>query len=152
VTVTFSSVRPNQKRTGTLYFRVNDWLADNTVINMRASYRWGADESGTTNWAPVLVGPGNANASWVWMSVDPTAAWPGATHNFFSDRFVPGEGVVTWLNTPSGVKALDLRTTADSFGRARIDFKSTGLRPGTYSFVLYGARSNLTALATFYVW
>lgn len=72
-------------------------------------------------------------------------------HRFFTDRFIPGEGIIPWLNTPSGVKPLDVRATADSYGRVRLDLASTGLAPGNYGLVLYGARSNLTAVAGFTV-
>ena len=67
-------------------------------------------------------------------------------------RFIPGEGIYTWLNTPDGVKGLELRGVADQLGRVWLDFPSTGLRPGTYQIVAYGARSNLTGVATFYIW
>jgi hypothetical protein len=78
--------------------------------------------------------------------------YAGTTHHFFSDRFIPGEGIITWLNTPDGVEALELRGQADLMGRVWIDFESNWRRSGAYSLVLYGARSNLTGVATFYVW
>jgi hypothetical protein len=155
VTVTFGRISPGEYRTATIIFRVNGWLPDNTVIHMRATAAWsdGAGGGSTrTNWAPILVSPANASAGWVWTEVDPLGGWPGTNHRFFSDRFIPGEGIVTWINTPGGVKPLDLRGTADRDGRVTLDFRSSGLPAGTYSLVLYGARSNLTGVATFYVW
>jgi hypothetical protein len=154
VTVTFGRLKAGGYRPATLFFRVAGDLADQTVISMRATYTWwdaGGDASWRTNWAPVLVGSGNASASWLWLAVEPVSGRAGTTHHFFSDRFIPQEGIVTWLNTPSGVEPLDLRGVADSYGRIWLDFRSAGLAPGTYSLVLYGARSNLTAVATFYV-
>jgi hypothetical protein len=155
VSVTFGPLKANKSRAATLYFRVSGSLADNTVLSMRAAYGWSdgrRDSGGTSNWAPVLVGGGNDSAAWVWTRVDPVGGYAGTTHHFFSDRFIPGEGIITWLNTPDAVEALDLRGQADLMGRAWIDFKSNWRRPGTYSLVLYGARSNLTGVATFYVW
>ena len=154
VTVTFGPIAPGQSVTAQVRFTVSTTLPDDTVINMRASYDWsdaGGSSSWRTNWAPLLVGSGNATASWLWMTVNPSAGAPGTTHRFFTDRFIPGEGIVTWLNTPAGVKALTLKGTADTYGRVTLDFSSSGLAPGNYSLVAYGARSNLTAVASFTV-
>jgi hypothetical protein len=154
VTVTFGSLEADRARTATIFFRVNRTLPDNTVLTMRAVYTWNdeqGDGHGSSNWAPVLVGGGNDSAPWVWVQVDPFAGRAGTTHHFFSDRFIPGEGVVTWLNTPDGVKPLELRGIADPMGRVWLDLKSSGLRPASYQIVLYGARSNLTGVASFNV-
>jgi len=154
VTVTLGPLKSGKSRTATLYFRVNGSLADNTVLSVRATYEWSDERhgsGGSTNWAPVLVGGGNDSAPWVWTVVDPVAGVAGTRHHFFSDRFIPGEGIVTWLNTPDGVKSLELRGEADPMGRIWLDFVSSGRRPGSYSLVLYGARSNLTGVATFEV-
>jgi hypothetical protein len=154
VTVTFGGLKSDASRTATIFFRVNRVLPDDTVLSMRASYTWNderRDGQGSSNWAPVLVGGGNDSAPWVWVRVDPFAGAAGTTHHFFSDRFIPGEGVVTWLNTPDGVRPLELRGIADPMGRVWLDLKSSGLRPASYQIVLYGARSNLTGVASFNV-
>lgn len=153
--VTFGPVAAGEYRTARIIFRVNTTLPDKTVISTRASYSWSDRRSGgawTSNWAPVLIGAGNESAPWVWVAGDPLGGWPGTTHHFFTDRYIPGEGIYTWLNAPDGVRPLELRGVADSMGRVWLDFQSSGLRPGTYQLVLYGARSNLTGVATFYVW
>jgi hypothetical protein len=59
--------------------------------------------------------------------------------------------VIAWLNTPSGVKPLELRGTADIYGRVSLSFSSAGLASGNYGLVAYGARSGLTAVAGFTV-
>jgi hypothetical protein len=154
VTVTFGPLKAGKARAATLYFHVNGTLFENTVISERASFSWsgeGGHGGGTSNWAPLLVGSSNDSAPWVWTTVDPVSGLAGTTHHFFSDRFIPGEGIITWINTPDGVEPLDLRGQADLMGRVWIDFKSNFRRAGTYSLVLYGARSNLTGVATFYV-
>jgi hypothetical protein len=153
--VSFGPLEEGEYRTAVIIFHVNATLPDQAVISMRASYTWSDRRDGgdwKSNWAPVLVGAGNESAPWVWLTVDPLGGWPGTTHHFYTDRYIPGEGIYTWLNTPDGVRALELRGIADSMGRVWLDFQSAGLRPGTYQLVLYGARSNLTAVATFYVW
>lgn len=155
VTVDFNDVAPGELRKATIVFRVKSGLADGTVISMRATTSWSDDRAGgawRSNWAPILAGKTNDSAAWVWLTVDPLGGYAGSNHRFFSDRFIPGEGIVTWLNTPTGVRALDLRGLADTYGRVTLDFRSTNLSPGTYSLVVFGARSNLTAIATFYVW
>jgi hypothetical protein len=154
VDVTFGRLAAGEYRTAAIIFRVSGGLADRTVISMRARYRWDDHRSGgdwRSNWAPVLVGVGNASAPWVPLWVEPLAGAAGTTHHFFSDRFIPSEGIYTWLNTPQGVRPLALRGVADLLGRVWLDFSSAGLPPGTYQLVTYGARSNLTGVATFIV-
>jgi hypothetical protein len=152
VTATFGPIGAGESASGTVVFRVSANLANDTVLSVRAAYTWSdnaRDGDGRSNWAPVLVGSGNDSAPWAWTIVGPTAGAAGTTHRFFSDRFIPSEGIITWLNTPSGVKPLELRGLADGMGRVYLDFKSAGLAPGTYQLVLYGARSALTGVATF---
>jgi hypothetical protein len=155
VTATFNDVAPGELRKATIVFRVNRNLPNGAVISTRATTSWSDDRDGSSwrsNWAPILAGQTNDSAPWVWLAVEPLGGYSGANHRFFSDRFIPGEGVVSWLNTPNGVRALDLRGIADEFGRVTLDFQSSGLTPGAHSLVVYGARSNLIAIATFYVW
>jgi hypothetical protein len=155
VTVTFGPVARDEYRTGRLVFEVNTTLPNDTVLDLRPRYEW-VDERGDhgdylTNWAPVLVGNGPATAPWVWTQVTPGSGPVGTVHTFVSNRFTPGEGIITWLNTPRGVQSLDLRGTVDSRGNVALEFASTDLRPGTYQLVMFGARSNLTGVATFVV-
>ncbi|HEU5101894.1 MAG TPA: hypothetical protein VFU22_22890 [Roseiflexaceae bacterium] len=155
VDVTFGPVSAGEYRTAAIVFRVRDNLAYRMVISMRANYSWSDHRSGgawRSNWAPVVVGAGNESAPWVPLLVEPISGTVGTTHHFYTDRFIPSEGIYTWLNTPHGVEPLELRGVADSLGRVWLDFSSKGLRPGTYQLVTYGARSNLTGVATFYVW
>ncbi len=154
VVVRFGPVAPGAERSATLFFRVNAFLPDNTVLSVRADYAWDDGRGGgewRSNWAPVLVGGGNDNADWVWVTADRLSGPAGTTFTFFSDRFIPGEGVHLWLNTPTGVAPLDRREIADLFGRVWVDFSSAGLAPGSYQIVLYGARSQLTGVQTFIV-
>jgi hypothetical protein len=155
VAINFGRFAPGEYRTGTIIFRAINSLPDNAVIDTRASFSWsddGVGGSGWSNWAPVLGGGQNDSAPWVWLSVNPVGGYPGTVHRFYTDRFIPGEGIRVWLNTPNGVQGVDLRPVADSMGRVTVDFRNTGLVRGAHSLVLNGARSNLTAIATFYVW
>lgn len=155
VVVTFGKLASEDSRKGTIVFEVAGNLANSTVLDMRASYGWSDKRGGggpyLSNWAPVVVSNGPATGSWVWVQATPTSAPAGSTHTFMSNRFAPGEGVVTWLNTPQGVQALDLRGTTNSEGALSLQFSSTGLKPGVYQIVLYGMRTQLTGVATFTV-
>jgi hypothetical protein len=155
IEVTFGPIDGKAGRTGMLVFDVATTLGNDSILDTRPSYLWWDDQddygSYRTNWAPVLVGNGPATAPWVWAEVRPTAGVPGTVHSFLSNRFAPGEGIITWLNTSSGVRALDLRGVVDSQGVIILDFSSTGLRRGKYQLVLYGARSQLTGVASFTV-
>ncbi|GAB4210654.1 MAG: hypothetical protein OHK0022_44120 [Roseiflexaceae bacterium] len=155
VVVTFGPLDRQGSRSGKLVFEVGGTLANGTVLDVRPSYTW-VDERGVigpqnSNWAPVVIANGPANGAWIWTQVTPASGSAGTTHTFLTNRFIPGEGVVTWLNTPSGVRPLDLKGVADSQGSISLAFASTGLRPGTYQMVLYGMRSQLTGVATFTV-
>ena len=154
VTVTLAPIAAGAARTATIIFRVSSTLPNSTVISMRAAYRWD-DARGSaawrTNWAPLLVGNGNESGSWAWMEVRPVSGISGTTFHFLTDRFIPLEGVIVLLKTPGGTQPTVLRPFADEYGRACVDFASRGLPPGTYSLVLYGARSQIYAIANFYV-
>jgi hypothetical protein len=155
VEVTFGPVDGKAGRTGLLVFEVAAALSNGTILDMRPSYTWwdGTSEEGPyrANWPPVIVGEGPASAPWVATGVTPTVGEAGTIHTFESNRFAPGEGIITWLNTPSGVRALDLRGLADSQGAVSLTFSSAGLSPGNYQLVLYGGRSQLTGVASFTV-
>jgi hypothetical protein len=154
-TVTFGPLAAGEERLGTVYLKVAGNLADNTVISVRDSFDWSDKRDGGrhhSNWMPVVAANGDADSPWVWLYINQVSGKPGTVHKFFTDRFIPGERVTTWLNLPTGaVKALDLKATADSEGRIWLEFASTGLTPGNYSMVVYGNRSQLTALASFVV-
>ncbi|HEU4321514.1 MAG TPA: hypothetical protein VFS21_00060 [Roseiflexaceae bacterium] len=155
VVVTFGPLDRQSSRTGKLVFEVGGTLANGTILDVRPSYTW-VDERGVigpqpSNWAPVVIANGPSNGAWVWTQVTPASGPAGTTHTFLSNRFIPGEGVVTWLNTPRGVQPLDLKGVADNQGSISLAFASTGLTPGTYQLVLYGMRSQLTGVATFTV-
>jgi hypothetical protein len=155
VEFTFGPLAVGKSRTAAIIFRVKEEVTYSTVISMRASYDWSDHRDGGawhSNWAPVVTGAGNESAPWVPLLVDPLGGYSGTTHHFYTDRYIPSEGIYTWLNTPHGVEPLELRGTADLLGRVWLDLPSTGLSPGTYQLVTYGARSNLTGVATFYVW
>jgi hypothetical protein len=154
VVVTFGALGEQRSRLAYVYFRVNRLLADNTVLNVRPNYRW-SDARGTSersaNWAPVVVGGGNENGAYLWMLVQPVTGLPGELRTFYSNRFVPGEVVTTWLNTRSGVMALDVTTTADGLGQVWMDYRPERLAPGSYQLVAYGNKSRRAAVATFVV-
>jgi hypothetical protein len=154
LTITFGRLGGGKMRSGFIDFKVNDRLTDTTVIDVRSSFRWSDEDrggNGRGNWAPVLVGGGNDTAPFVWLIVEPVRGSANETRTFFSDRFVPGENVVTWLNTPRGVKPLDVASAVDPSGRVWLSYRPSDLTPGTYQIVAHGTRSRLTGVASFVV-
>lgn len=153
--IKFGQLKVEQQRTAQLQMRVAASLPDNTVINMWAGYSWsgdvGASAAKSSNAAPVLVGPTNETSSWVWMTVTPTQGPGGTTYTFFSDRFLPGEQIFTWLNSSDGAIGTDFSTEADENGRVQFDYANAALTPGSYQMVLLGKRSELTAVTNFVV-
>jgi hypothetical protein len=154
-TVTFGPLGPGKTRTGKIFVKVGGALPHGTLLDVRAGYSWrdGADGGQRrSNWAPVLVGSGPSDAPYVWVQVTPDRGPAGTQHRFYSNRFLPGEPVSTWLNMPDrSVRALSLRGSADGDGALTLAYASTGLARGTYQIVLYGQRSGLTGVATFIV-
>jgi len=151
-TVHFGPLGDGARRSGKVFLRVNSSLAYQTLLNVRATYRWGGSgDSRLSNWAPVLVGNGPSDAPYAWVGVTPDRGPAGTKHSFSSNRFLPGEAITTWLNPPQGVRALSLRGTADAQGSLTLSYASTGLAKGNYQLVLYGNRSGLTGVASFLV-
>lgn len=154
ITVVFGPLGAGATRSGKLFMRVNPTLPHQTLIDVRARYTFRGDErSGTyrTNWAPVLVGSGPSDAPYIWVRVIPERGTVGTRFAFFTNRFLPGEGVSTWLNAPRGVQPLALRGTANIEGSVEVVLDSANLAKGTYQIVLYGQRSGLTGVASFSV-
>ncbi len=153
--VTFGKLKGHTQRNGWVFLRVAGDMPDNTVISMRAKSTWhdGDGDHGTSsNWAPVLIGNGNDSAPWAWLRVSPVVGKRGTTHRFFTDRFIPGERINVWLNTPNGIKRYDKHTyRADEYGRIKVVLTTTGYRRAFYSIALYGTRSRLTAVGNFVV-
>ncbi|MCS6883464.1 MAG: hypothetical protein RMK84_14770 [Oscillochloridaceae bacterium] len=74
----------------------------------------------------------------------------GSKFTFASNIFAGNEPVSAWYNLPdASVRAVgDFRADAD--GKLSVTFTAPGtLAPGTYSMVLYGQRTELTAVARF---
>ncbi|MCX7789466.1 MAG: hypothetical protein N2378_02395 [Chloroflexaceae bacterium] len=160
ITVVFGPLDAGARRGGKLFMRVNENLPlpsptqTPVLIDTRASYTFRDDARGggqRTNWAPVLVGSGSVDAPYIWVRRIPERGPVGTRFAFFTDRFVPGEGVTTWLNAPWGVQSLSLRGTANSEGSIELVLNSTDLPRGSYQIVLYGQRSGLTGVASFVV-
>lgn len=160
ITVVFGPLNGGARRSGKLFMRVNENLPlpsptqAPVLIDTRASYTFRDDARGggqRTNWAPVLVGGGPVDVPYIWVRRTPESGPVGTRFAFFTNRFLPGEEVTTWLNAPWGVQSLSLRGTANSEGSIELVLNSAGLPRGTYQIVLYGQRSGLTGVASFVV-
>jgi hypothetical protein len=131
-------------------------VSHGTIIQTWARYYW-FDPTGRrayrpTNSAPVLVAPYTQHSEFVWMMVDPPAAPVGSTFRFMSDRFLPDEGMVFWLNTPGGGTApVNRETSVDESGRFMLEYTADDLAPGTYHMVASGKNSDLVAVVPFTV-
>ncbi|MEI7642731.1 MAG: hypothetical protein WCJ55_00355 [Chloroflexales bacterium] len=152
-TVRFGPLSADTWRSGRIFLRVNANLPYQTLLNIRAVYNWdgGPHDDRFSNWAPVLVGNGAADAPYIWMAITPDRGLTGTTYRIFSNRFFPEEMISTWLNTPYGVRPLSLRGSADTKGGLTLRYVSSGLVPGNYQIVFYGNRSGLTGVASFIV-
>lgn len=152
VTVVFGPLAAGEERSGAIFWSVDETLPDETVISIRGYTTW-TDAQGTgsqaTNWAPVLVGALNESSPYVFVAVTPEAAPQGTILNIYSDRFLPEEPIVAWLNTPDGVRAIEADYTSDSYGRIALALPSAELAPAGYEIVLYGTRSKLTGVQGF---
>jgi hypothetical protein len=156
VLVTFGDLNPGETRTATLIFEVNGNLEDNTVINSFASFNW-TDGSGDrsrhmSNSVPVLVGGGDIHTEFAWLGAEPDTVPQGSTLIFFSNRYLPEEPVVFWLNLPDGTQAdVDGRERVNDNGVFEFAYDTGDLPPGTYQMVAFGLHSELVGFATFNV-
>jgi len=156
VTVTFGPVTAGEERTGALFFLVDGDLADDSAIAPRATYSWNDARGGgsrRTNFAPVLVGSFDNTSPFVFVSVEPPTAPRGTTFRFFSDRFNPNERINVALElVGSGERFnVDTELRADDAGVIRLDYNSIDVTPGAYAMYFFGERSQLTAVAEFFV-
>jgi hypothetical protein len=156
VTLTFVDVNPDEVRSGYVMMKVNDTLPDWTVIDTFMAFDW-TDAGGNrslrqANSAPVLVASGPVHSEFAWMEVRPVSAPQGTTQQFFSNRFLPDEKVVFWLNLPDGTPgAINREARVDEDGMFTLDFPNGDLPPGDYQMVAYGMNSKLTGFADFTV-
>ncbi len=98
IMVTFGPLAAGGRRTATLNFRVGSNLVNDAVISIHAANTWRDTRTGgsnSTNWTPVLAGVGNADSAYLWLNATPTAGKAGTVHQFFTDRFIPCEGIIT---------------------------------------------------------
>jgi hypothetical protein len=158
IQVYIGEVGKESSRFAVLYMRVADYLPNSTVINMWAGYDWEDTEGNyaldqQTNAAPVIVWDHNETSDYVWMTVDHFQAPVGTTFHFFSDRFLPGEKVQSWLKSPGEQPAQRLGEAytgdADPNGRIHVHLSTHGRAPGSYELILRGERSDLEAVQPF---
>lgn len=149
-TVTFGALNPGETRSAWLYSTVQHNATGGTV-SIRADYSCPTNNC-QTNRVQIAVSTNNWHPGGsVSFAVVPDRGVPGTCHVFSTDQFKPGEPVATWLNTPSGVQALNLAAIADWDGRVSFQLCTNGYPLGAYSFVGYGKQSLITAVGPFIV-
>lgn len=163
--VTFGPFAADEQRRGTVVFRVDPGVANYSTITTRARYDWQAVTTGTPTPTPRAddedepnirldvpeVAVLNPNAPPPRTDVWPGVAPAGTAFQFHAVNFAPNEPFVTWLNTPDGVRPLPNQGTATASGEIWVGLESAGLRPGAYSLVIFGLRSQLTGVGPFVV-
>jgi hypothetical protein len=169
LTVTFGAFEANEQRRGTIVFQVDPSLANYASIQFSARYDWrtAPSPSATPTATPApaddhedeptirldvldvtVLSP---NAPPPRTDVWPSAAPAGTAFQFHAVNFAPNEPFVTWLNAPDGVRPLPNQGTATASGEIWVGLESTGLRPGAYSLVIFGLRSQQTGVGPFVV-
>jgi hypothetical protein len=151
VTVVFGEIEDDESRSIIVEFTINPNTPDSTELKVQAEYDWysiNRSGSGETGDLEVIILNPNAQPS---ATITPQAGPPGTVYQITANRFWPSETVVTWLNTPNGVKDLDLYAEADNPGRVELTFDSSGLAPGDYSMVLHGTESDHERVVPFTV-
>ncbi len=138
VTVQFGSIKHGDDRSATLVFQVNPAVASGAPIQAHAAYHWWAadtNRTGNCHIDDVIVAGAHVTQP---VSIVPNAGPPGTVFQITASGFAAEERVVTWLNTPGGVRALTLAGKASTAGNIRLQFESAGLAPGAYGLVLHG--------------
>jgi len=112
----------------------------------------------STSAAPAAVAPpasgapaGSVSASPSSSNIEPKAAAAGTQFHAYARGFQGGEPISIWLNTPSGVQALDGSFSANGAGEVWPEFSSDGLVPGSYGLVIYGRSSGQTLVVPFVI-
>lgn len=154
VTVQVVNVAPGETRRGRINFFVRGNAREGDLIGLFATFSCPAGAC-RSNFAEVQVvrneSEGGVSGGLFNLTVSPDQGPPGTAHTFTGGFYVPGEEVVTWLNTTSGSEALPITTTADGEGRIRIVFGSGALAPGYYSLVAHGRQSGVEGVGAFIV-
>lgn len=156
--VEFPGVGSGKSRACVVRARVAATLPNETVIHLWAEYNY-LEEDGDLakqnrgSAAPVLVGDVPLTSRWTWMAVEPLSGKAGTTFRFFSNRFVPGERIKSYLISRDGIhRKRSLDSQANGEGHFWIHFEETGaLAPGTYQLSVIGERSELVAGSVFVV-
>ena len=152
LTVNFAVFKDRDARTARISFRVNPQLASGSTIGMRAAYKVGSptdDSDDTLRAATVTVA--SATPSPVGPVTTGAVSQQGSTYQFYSNHFAANETVVTWLNTPAGVQSLALTSQTNANGEVWLNLDGTSLKPGAYSFVMFGRSSGQTSVVAFIV-
>jgi hypothetical protein len=151
--VVFGSIGGHQTRTATIRMYVADQLPEGTVIDMWAGYGWDDNNGGganrSANPAPVVVGTQDVASGAVWLGVEPAAGPTGTIYSFFTNRFAPHERLYAWIETPYGIRSLQMETMTNDTGEAWFVFDSTGYAPGVYEYIVRSERTELVAVAQF---
>jgi hypothetical protein len=156
--IEFPAVGGEKSRSCVVRARTAADLPNETIIHLWAEYNY-LDEGGNLakqnrgNAAPVLVGNVPLTSRWKWMAVEPQSGKVGTTFRFFSNRFVPGEHIKSYLISRDGIhRRRSLDSQANGEGHFWIHFEETSsLTPGTYQLSVIGERSELVAGAVFVV-
>lgn len=145
----------------TVHFARLPGAAKSAALTERLTYMWQDD---------VKSGSGSSNLPLSAAAAEPfytlTHRQSGENHFFSSNIFVPGEHVVFWYNTPSGVAMpaevrkgviVDAASTgkgeegadyavADANGALDLEFETDKLVAGSYTMVAQGQLSGFTAV------
>lgn len=163
LTVEFGSIRRGETRSGTIYYALNSNGATAKVgdrLRVQGTYNNGKNTCGGvtcyTNDRTVEV---IASTSLGGPKPQPdhgTTVGLGTVNEgtqltWTPGGYVPGETVVTWINT-SGVakpEEFQLQQKADNAGKVYFKIQTHGLKNGFYSLVAHGKTSKLENVATF---
>jgi hypothetical protein len=151
VTARVNNVAPGETRTGRINFFVRRDAPIGDRIPFYATFQCPARTCRTPLVQVEIIRNEEESVGETSLSVSPDRGPPGTAHVFTGDFFLPGEEIVTWLNTETDVVPLDITTTADGAGRIRIVFATGELTPGFYSLVVHGERSDITGVGAFIV-
>lgn len=136
----------------TLRFTVQKGVRVGTSLVKRATFAWndhGGGGYGTSNLPIVSVAAKRDQRALYAMQAEPSVGTAGTTFAFSSGLLAPKEPVGIWYNDPSGTPVAHATYYADEEGVLKVNFITTGLRPGTYTMVFYGHVSGFTILAPF---
>jgi hypothetical protein len=161
LTIQFGRVAPGDQRSGRLFFELNrdttnGGLAVGNSTRVRGRFSpgaalCGADFCQMNDVRVDVVAEGSNEDDDGSNEIGLGSGAAGTEFRFTATGYIPGEQIVTWLNSSTGTRPSELTQQADSAGNAYFRFTTFGLTADYYSLVAHGQYSGREVVGRFQI-